>query len=158
MGKSAPILSSLSTSLTRSSGLSPGGWAEFHDYDMRYYSEDGSLTKDHHTKKWIDILLSAAAKVGREPLPGIKLKQWVTDASFVNVREEVFRVPIGPWAKDPDMKQVGHINLVQILEGLEAFSLRLFCDVEGWSETEVTVLLANVRNELKSGAFHAQVK
>ncbi|KAH6689653.1 S-adenosyl-L-methionine-dependent methyltransferase [Plectosphaerella plurivora] len=139
-------------------GLSTGGWAEFQDYDMRYYSEDGSLTKEHHTKKWIDTLLASAAKVGREPVPGVKLKEWVTDAGFVNVREEVFRMPIGPWAKDRDMKQVGQINLVQILEGLEAFSLRLLCDVEGWSETEVTVLLANVRNELKSGAFHAQIK
>ncbi|ROT35342.1 S-adenosyl-L-methionine-dependent methyltransferase [Sodiomyces alkalinus F11] len=139
-------------------GVAPGGWAEFQDYDMRYFSEDGSLTEKHHTKKWIDTLLGAAAKVGREPIPGVKLREWAEEAGFENVTEKVFRMPIGPWAKNPDLKQVGHINLVQVLQGLEAFSLRLFCDVEGWDEAEVTVLLANVRKELQSGAFHAQIK
>lgn len=148
----------MSTSLTAGSGVAPGGWAEFQDYDMRYFSDDGSLTEEHHTKKWIDTLLSAAAKQGREPVPGIRLKQWAVDAGFVNITEKIFRMPIGPWAKDKNLKQIGYINLMQILEGLEAFSLRLLCDVEGWSLDEVTVLLAQVRNELTSRTFHAQIR
>jgi hypothetical protein len=125
---------------------------------MRYYSEDGTLTEDHKTKQWITALLDTAAKLGREPLPGPKLADWFKGAGFQNVKEEVFKLPIGPWPKDPKLKEVGMINLVQILDGLEAFSLRLLCDVAGWREEEVMVLLAQVRKELKSRTFHAQIK
>lgn len=74
------------------------------------------------------------------------------------MREEVFRLPIGPWAKDPRLKRVGMLNLIQIIDGLEGFSLRLLCDVAGWREEEVHVMLANVRKELKGRVFHAQIK
>lgn len=66
-----------------------------------------------------------------------------------------FKVPIGPWAKDPHLKDLGFCNLAQTLDGLEAFSLRLFCGILKWSEEEVLLLLAKVRNELKGGAVHA---
>ena len=121
-----------------------------------YMSEDGSLTKDHATYKWISTLLPLADKIGREPCPGPKLEQWVRDAGFENVRAEKFRVPVGPWPKDPKLKGVGMLNLRQALDGLEAFSLRLFCDVAGWTEEEVMVLLANVRKELKDPKMHMQ--
>lgn len=48
------------------------------------------------------------------------------------------------------------LNLRQVLDGLEGFSLRLLCDVAGWTENEVYVLLANVRKELKNPAIHMQ--
>jgi hypothetical protein len=53
------------------------------------------------------------------------------------------------------MKDLGLCNLVQTLDGLEGFSLRLFCGVLKWTEAEVLVLLAKVRSEMKSGAVHA---
>lgn len=81
--------------------------------------------------------------------------QFVKDAGFENIKAQMFKVPIGPWAKDPRMKDIGMCNLAQILDGLEAFSLRLFCGVLKWTEEEVHVLLAKVRQELKSGKIHA---
>ncbi len=137
--------------------VSPGGWAEFQDFSMQYYSEDGSLTESHNTLTWINQLLDASAKVGRDPNPGRQLEGWVNDAGFQNVTHHKFKFPIGPWPRDPKLKEVGLYNLVQILNGLEAFSLRLYCGVLGWTEQEVTVLLANVRKELKSNAFHAMI-
>lgn len=140
--------------LTNHSNLAPGGWAEFQDYDLQYYSEDGSLTPDHATLTWINTLLDAARQLQREPCPGPLQKGWVEDAGFVNVRHEVFKIPIGPWARDAHMKDIGLCNLAQVLEGLEGFSLRLFCGVLKWPEEEVLVLLAKVRKELKGGEFH----
>lgn len=138
--------------------MSPGGWAEFQDFDMRYHSEDGSLADSHITRHWITALLDAAAKSGREPLVGPKLLNWVKDAGFQGVTEHVFTFPIGRWPKELKLRELGIINLVLILDGLEAFSLRLLCDVAGWDEGEVHALLAGVRDELRSGVFHAQIK
>lgn len=105
---------------------------------------------------WITTLIEAARKIGREPCPGPKLEGWVRDAGFTNVTHHRYRYPIGPWAKDPHMKQVGTYNIAQVLGGLEAFSLRLFCGVLDWKQEEVLVLLAKVRSELKSSSLHAQ--
>ncbi|KAH8881456.1 S-adenosyl-L-methionine-dependent methyltransferase [Thozetella sp. PMI_491] len=136
--------------------LVPGGWAEFQDFDLQYYSEDGSLTKEHKTLQWINLLLEAARKIGREPCPGPLFEGWVTDAGFENVTHKKFRFPIGPWAKDGKLKEVGMFNLAQVLAGLEAFSLRLFCQVLGWDKDEVLLLTSQVRKELKTLTIHAQ--
>ncbi|KEZ46635.1 hypothetical protein SAPIO_CDS0461 [Scedosporium apiospermum] len=137
------------------SNLASGGWAEFQDFDLTYYAEDGSLTEAHSTHKWITTLLDAARAIGREPNPGPKLEGWVKDAGFQHVQSRRFKLPIGTWPKDPVLKEVGRLNIAQVLNGLEAFSLRLFCDVLGWSEEQVLVLLAKVRQELQSNTVHA---
>lgn len=53
-------------------------------------------------------------------------------------------------------KTVGSWNLVQIEDGLEAFTLRLFTQTLGWKSEEVQVLLANVRKDLRNPKIHAQ--
>jgi hypothetical protein len=121
-----------------------------------YYSEDGSLTEESSTRRWLKTLLPLATQIGREPCPGPKLEAWVRDAGFTNIRCRKFRMPLGPWPKDARMKGVGMLNLQQVLDGLEGFSLRLLCDVAKWSEEEVTVLLANVRRELRDPSIHMQ--
>lgn len=78
----------------------PGGWAEFQDFDLTYYSEDGSLKKEQNVSKWITTFNDAARRFGRDPCPGSKLEGWIKDAGFENVRHEKLRLPIGPWAKD----------------------------------------------------------
>ncbi|KAI4227821.1 MAG: hypothetical protein L6R36_002115 [Xanthoria steineri] len=123
----------------------PGGYSEFQDYDLVYYSEDGTLTDDLAIQKWITILLQAARDFGRDPCPGPRLAGLMRDAGFQNVEEEKYKIPIGPWPKD---KHLGH--------GLEAFTLRLFTQVLGWKSEEVHVLLANVRKDLRNPKIHAQ--
>jgi len=136
--------------------LTPGGWAEFQDFDLLYYSEDGSLTDSHDTLKWIKLIISAADKIGREPCPGPKLESWVKEANFKNVTHSKFRLPFGPWPRDAKLKEIGMYNLTQLLDGLEGFSLRLFCDVLDWKKEEVLILLSRVRKEFKNPAIHIQ--
>ena len=137
------------------SNLAPGGWVELQDFDLTYYSEDGSLTESHATHQWATTILNTSRKLGREPNPGPRLEEWANDAGFQRVHTQRFKFPIGIWPKHPVLKEVGRLNLCQILEGLEAFSLRLYCDVLGWSKDELMVLLAKVRQELQSNTVHA---
>ena len=73
---------------------------EFQDFDIQYYSEDGSLKETHSMLQWITTLLNASHDFGREPNPGPKLKGLLQDAGFVNVVHNDFRLPVGPWPKD----------------------------------------------------------
>ena len=51
---------------------------------------------------------------------------------------------------------IGSWNLVQIEDGLEGFTLRLYTQFLGWKPEEVAVLLANVRKDLRDPKIHAQ--
>ncbi|KAL0930849.1 methyltransferase domain-containing protein [Colletotrichum truncatum] len=135
--------------------LNPDGWVEFQDYDITYHTDDGTFTDKHKTHKWITTLMQACRLVGRNPCPGPEIEGWVKEAGFVDVVHQSFKMPLGPWAKDPHLKDVGMANLIQCLDGLEGFSLRAFTTIMGWTKEEVLVLLAEVRRELKSQAFHA---
>ncbi|KAK1537033.1 methyltransferase domain-containing protein [Colletotrichum costaricense] len=136
--------------------VAPGGWVEFQDYDLEYRSDDGSLTPQHSTYKWLHKFFEACRIVGRDPNPGPQLEGWIREAGdYVNVVHQKYKIPIGDWPKDPHYKECGMINVMQVLDGLDAFTFRLFTGVLGWTKEEVVVLLAEVRRELKSKIFHA---
>ncbi|KAF4875402.1 Secondary metabolism regulator LAE1 [Colletotrichum siamense] len=135
----------------------PGGWAEFQDWDLLYRSDNGSYNEKHQTHKMLNMFFDACKIIGREARPGPLIPQWLEDAGFVNIVHHRYPIPVGPWARDPHYKDIGMMNLHQVLDGLEAFNLRLFTGVLGWTEAEVQVLLAQCRKELKTGAFHAYI-
>ncbi|KAK1528260.1 TAM domain methyltransferase [Colletotrichum paranaense] len=135
--------------------LATNGWAEFQDMSVLYACDDGTLTEKHAIMKWDRLFIEACKMLGREDSPGPNLEGWVREAPFKNVVHQHFKIPLGPWAKDAHNKDLGMCNLAQTLEGLDAFTLKLFIGVLGWTREEVMALLAQVRQELKSGAFHA---
>ena len=45
---------------------------------------------------------------------------------------------------------------MQVEDGLEAFTFRLFTQLLGWKTEEVQVLLANVRKDLRDPRIHVQ--
>ncbi|RDW85977.1 S-adenosyl-L-methionine-dependent methyltransferase-10 [Coleophoma crateriformis] len=132
----------------------PNGIAEFTDYDLTYRSDDGTL--DNTTlKAWGDDLPRAGRMMGREPCPGLYLEKWVRGAGFTNIEHKVYKIPLGPWPADKHLKMLGAYNYLMLMQGIEAFSLRLFINVLKWSYEEVQVLLTKVRNDLKDRRIHA---
>ena len=70
---------------------------------MQYYTDDNSLTPEHDTSKWINGIIDACRKIGREPSPGPLLEGWMRDAGFKNVQTKKFALPIGIWPKDREL-------------------------------------------------------
>lgn len=132
----------------------PSGYVEFQDLDMTLHSDDGTLPATSPTIKWNRQLAAAADKIRMEHSPGPELATWFRAAGFVNVTERVVKLPWGVWPKDPTLKEIGFYNLTQMENGLEAYSLRLFCDVLGWREDEVLTLLGNVRRQIRDPRIH----
>ncbi|KAK1463535.1 hypothetical protein CMEL01_13604 [Colletotrichum melonis] len=135
--------------------LNPGGWAEFQDWDYMLYSDDGT-TEGTELLRWMGYFMEACEVLGRDGQVGPKLETLVREnTGLINIVHKPFRIPVGPWAKDPHLKDIGMCNLIQMLDGLEAFTLRLLCGVLGWTKEEVLVLLTGVRTELRTGKAHA---
>lgn len=95
----------------------PGGWVEFQDIDARYYSEDGSLTEQHQTSRWIAGLMQAGEKINRVVSPGPDLEGWVRDAGYTNITHRRFKMPIGPWPSDPHLVRPSPLFAVIALGG-----------------------------------------
>ncbi|KAF4785995.1 hypothetical protein HER10_EVM0012357 [Colletotrichum scovillei] len=138
-----------------SQNLNPGGWAEFQDWSFMLQSDDGTL-KDTAIQRWADTFMDACKVFGRDAQIGPKLKDLVQDnTDLINVHHVPFKIPNGPWPKDVHLRDLGMCNLIQLLEGLEGFSLKLLCGGLAWTKEEVLVLCSQVREELKSGKVHA---
>ncbi|KAF6804291.1 methyltransferase domain-containing protein [Colletotrichum musicola] len=136
--------------------LTPGGWAEFQDVNTKFYSQDSSYTDATATARWMSAFMAACASTGRDPSVGPKLEGWVREsAGFTNISSHVLKVPLGPWARHQYYKDLGMMNLMLTLDGLEALSLKLFAEMLGWTEERIAGELEAVREELKSCAFRA---
>jgi hypothetical protein len=112
-------------------------------------SEDEDAV-DPVVTEWTELIISAIESTQREPSPGPKLESWVAAAGFQKVSQRQFKVPIGSWSEEPGLQEIGSLYLAQTVSGLDAFSLRLMCDMLGWRLEDVRKLLARVRRAFLS--------
>ncbi|KAK4150726.1 methyltransferase domain-containing protein [Chaetomidium leptoderma] len=99
--------------------LRPGGWAEFQDFDLQYYSDDGSL-KD--------------TQDGRRGQPRPQARGLGARRRLPERPRATLPIPqrsLAP-APAPQGDRAAQYNLAQVENGLEAFTLRLFTGVLGW--------------------------
>lgn len=134
----------------------PGGWVEFQDFEMRFYSHHGEYRAGCPLDQWCTHLIEGLKSIGHEPEPGPKLKSWVEEAGFVNVHHELLPIPTGTWPKEKNLKEVGAFDMVQFLDGLESLSVRTLTGLRGFTMDEVTILLAGLRKDLKNPRLQAQ--
>ena len=136
--------------------LEPGGWLELQDYGLPVKSFDG--TADHtDLMRWGELLCEAARNMGRPMGSEVadNYLTWMADTGFVDIQQKMFMWPSNGWPKDPQMKELGHWNQVNILQGLEGFCLALLTRGLGWEKEEVDVLVAKVSNDFRNRKIHA---
>ena len=64
------------------------------------------------------------------------------------------QAPIGGWAKDARLKQIGQFAQAALEQDYEGYVLFMANMVLGWTKEEVTVYCAQLRREIRSGKFH----
>ncbi|KAG7130943.1 Secondary metabolism regulator LAE1 like protein [Verticillium longisporum] len=134
--------------------LKPGGWVEFQEAENTLLSEDGSLKPYNAMVVMMEGLKDACNKIGRTMDPAPSFRGWVEGASFENVNSQIFKLPVGSWAKDPMLKECGTLMRINFLDGVEGFTAALFRDVLLWSQEEVSVLNAQVWTAVRDRDIH----
>ncbi|KAK0728748.1 S-adenosyl-L-methionine-dependent methyltransferase [Lasiosphaeria miniovina] len=130
----------------------PGGHVELVEGRPDFWCDDGSLT-DMATAKWLAEFRRLAASLDFDIAP--KLPALLAGAGFVDVTTTQRVVPLGTSPKDAHLKEVGRWFRTQFIDmALEAYSLALFTRAGGWANIEFQVLLAKVREELKTNKIH----
>ncbi|KAL3422601.1 hypothetical protein PVAG01_06757 [Phlyctema vagabunda] len=134
--------------------VKPGGWVEFQDYDTACISQDGTMKPDYKVAEMLSLLRGACNTIGRLLDPGPHLKGWVQDAGFENITHRIVPFPVGLWPKERKLKEIGAFMTLQYTEGVDAFTLLPFTGILGWSEDEVKIFNAKVRNDAKDKSIH----
>ncbi|KAJ5254262.1 hypothetical protein N7524_011442 [Penicillium chrysogenum] len=138
--------------------LTPGGWIEQVELDVRVYSDDGSLKQDSTLATWGDNFIGCSERAGRSLLTQETMRGAMEKAGFVDVQEKLYKIPLGPWPKDKVLKEVGQLQYAHWLAALEGWAMWLltkFGAPSPWSKEEVQLYLSNVRAELRNPRTHA---
>ncbi|KAL1981103.1 hypothetical protein VTN96DRAFT_3086 [Rasamsonia emersonii] len=138
--------------------LKPGGYFEIVEVAIWAWSDDGSLKEDSPYIQWLTHLNQAGDKTGRKMNVAPELRRWVTDAGFEDVTEKVYVVPLGPWPKDPRLKELGKWETVVAPESVEAYGLRLYTQILGRSPEEARTQQERVKKQFRERSLHAYTK
>lgn len=118
------------------------------------------MAKDNILNTWGPNTENAADNSGR-PLTIIKtMRAEIEKAGFVDIHEKVYKIPVGPWAKDPVLKEAGRLNYHQCVSGMEGWSLWLLTKhgvPQCWTKEEVQVYTGDLRVQLKKPQHHSYV-
>jgi SAM-dependent methyltransferase len=134
--------------------LNLGGWLEMTEVVMQVRSDDGS-TEGTHLLEWCKQMSNAGKRLGLDFNEPCHYQEWMKEVGFVEVEEKVYKLPIGTWPKDENLKDIGRYEGVNLVDGLEALSLKYFCQYLEWSEQQLAEFLAKVRDDIWNRKIHA---
>lgn len=138
--------------------LEPGGWMESQELFSKVYCDDGTMPNDWPLLEWSQDQDKVAMKLGTPLRIANKLKMWYEQAGFVDVKEELFRIPINEWAKEDRLKMFGKFMAGNMQAGLYGWTVDYFVRAWGWTVDQVRVECARVHNSLNDRTVHAYYK
>ncbi|KKA22693.1 hypothetical protein T310_3279 [Rasamsonia emersonii CBS 393.64] len=115
------------------------------DWDALLEQVYANLTEDG----WVEL-----QEINQPMNTAETMKERLERLGFVDVRDDIYKVPVGPWSKDRRLKEIGYLTLFHCLEALEAFTLAPFTRVLMWSTEEIRKLMDGVKGELSNGQNH----
>lgn len=133
----------------------PGGWVEWQHKHPWIVSDDNTLPENSAMQQWSKNVFEAAEKFGAPFGDTVRIKQRMEDAGFIDVQEHILKLPIGPWPKDKRLKKVGAFEVVNMVDGIEGLSFRLFSKALGMSADAIQLNLMEVRSEAKNSKIHS---
>ncbi|PVH74265.1 putative methyltransferase [Cadophora sp. DSE1049] len=131
------------------------GWIEVQEYDAWVYSdEDLEMKKAPWTLEWCETLNRVSTQFGKVLNVGRHHKRWMQEAGFVDVEEKVVKCPIGPWTRDPSLKELGRYERWHMNESVEAHSMALYTRVLNYTPDQAKVVFERVKMEFNDRNLH----
>ncbi|KAF9766673.1 hypothetical protein IL306_000890 [Fusarium sp. DS 682] len=131
----------------------PGGWVESLEIDIETHSENPKVENEesHIFKKWFKLFFECGRKTGRtwEIARDGRQEEYMREAGFTDLFSKSWKLPIGGWPQDKNLKQIGLYNGAFIDHSIDAFAIFPIGEILGWSREEVTVLVSQMRKALK---------
>ncbi|KAF4862724.1 Secondary metabolism regulator LAE1 [Colletotrichum siamense] len=135
--------------------LKPGGWIELQDMKWTFDCDDGSMPSDCTLPKFTSLVKESLEKFGVELFAADHHIERLEAAGYVNQVNDTKKLPVGPWAKENDLKIIGRYSQAAVYDGLHANTIAPLTRGLGWSSTEVEIFLVQLRKDLMNPSIHS---
>ncbi|KFZ19339.1 hypothetical protein V502_03713 [Pseudogymnoascus sp. VKM F-4520 (FW-2644)] len=138
--------------------LKPGAWLEAQEHDVRVSSDDDSVERATEVVNWFSTVDKASEVFGKKMDVADRQKQWMIDAGFVDVRDDIYKVPLGRWPRDPRLKEMGLYFQTQSVDAVEPVSMALFTRALNFSPEQAQLMMVGPRQGMRSPAYHLYIR
>ena len=133
--------------------LKAGGCIEMQEHDAwisTLEEEEPPWTHD-----WNVTLHEASARFGKILNVADNHVGWMKEAGFVDVKDQLHKIPIGTWAKTN--KELGRLHRFEMLDAVEPYTLALYTKVLQKSLDETQIAIEMVKKEFRTNKFKLYV-
>ncbi|KAI0454378.1 tam domain protein [Xylaria acuta] len=135
--------------------LEPGGWFEAQELLPTLGCDDDSMPDDWAPNLLFNDLEDCARREHR-PLDVAKTyKQGLVNAGFVDVTEQVYKIPINGWARSKNWKTLGDLWNVNCLDAIQGVAMALLHRARGLKRHQIEIHLMDTRRALSDKSVHA---
>ncbi|KAG6080763.1 hypothetical protein E4U16_008155 [Claviceps sp. LM84 group G4] len=100
----------------------PGGWVQSVEIDVDFRSDDGSTELEPILASYADLYREGGKKLDRPFFVQDIQKQAFEEAGFVDQKVVRYKIPIGPWAKDRKLAEVGRVTKATLENDLQVLT------------------------------------
>lgn len=137
--------------------LRPGGYLEVSGTFPLICCDDNTLPPNSAYQEASKVFFEMGDAMGAPIDAPVSWKGTMERAGFLDVVENIYKIPMGPWAKDRRLKQIGAFELTNLLEGFEAYTMRGYTQILGGDLNTLKILLAQARKEISNPNMHTFV-
>ncbi|KAF5017329.1 hypothetical protein F66182_10758 [Fusarium sp. NRRL 66182] len=132
------------------------GWIQSGEADVHIRSDDGTTDDIDALKLWARLFTEGGAKLGNSFFvqDGNLQEKGIEAAGFTDIKSVEYKFPIGGWAQDPELKEVGNFVKATLENDLEGYTLLLWKNILQWPEDEYQVFLTEMRKFLRNRKAH----
>jgi hypothetical protein len=131
--------------------LKPGGWIEHLEFSVE---TSASKTSERYADQILTAFSQSVLNVGAQKT-GMSfdvINSMTSDlsaAGFVDVHSESFIWPIGPWPRDPYLKDLGRWGERNWCDGIEGWVMALYTRLLGWTYEEVKAFVKDFQGVVR---------
>lgn len=117
--------------------------------------EDGVFLVNSKLANWLRLLAEATERAYRPMVYRMDTKGLLEARGFVEIQEQIVKIPLNSWPTDPLQKNIGRWYNVAFAQGLEAMSLAPLTRMFNWEQSAVVDVCSEVKQEISSKKFRA---
>jgi hypothetical protein len=126
--------------------MNSGGYIEQYEIEIDAGADNESELLNSEIKRISDSKEEMARSSGRDFQISRKMKQLIQDAGFVDVHEQKVKLPLGPWASDPKLKDIGRFFERFYKSGLQGWLMKIYTLYMGVSQRAIRCRFAEADN------------
>ena len=116
--------------------------------------DDGSLPPSSQLYQWARYLAEATERAYKPLAYNQHTRQMLEGSGFVDISEQVIRIPFNSWPSDYHQKDIGRWYTLGLTEGLEALTMAPLTRMSGWKKEQVDRLIKETKREIISKKYH----